>query len=222
MFNQIREWVEDQQELMARREIERNGRLREIFESDPVADQTEWSPLVPGGANFKTRELVQTQPDQLVFKATGSAKLFSALFIALSAIVFAAGWIVGSEPMLLIIGVVFLAASILLFRQSTRLVVFDRTLGLHWRGSQQPLDSSESDATRLHDVHSVQVISERVRSSSSSRSRRRHRSYYSYELNLVLKDGSRVNVIDHGDRRAVRSDAAQVAAFIGVPFWDAT
>ena len=45
--------------------------------------------------------------------------------------------------------------------------------------------------------------------------------YYSYELNLVLEDGSRLNVIDHGNVEAIRADAQKLAAFLGKPLWDA-
>ena len=228
MFKQIKEWAEEKQELRTRRELERDERLRELFERDPIADQTKWSPLVSGGANFKTRELVQTQPDRLSFKATGSSKLFTAFFVGLSLVTVLGGLAVEEGSILLIIGSIFLIASIFLFRHSTQPIVFDQTLGLHWKGTLHPRDSAESasGATRFFDIHAIQIISELVRSSSSSstssRSRRETRYYYSYELNLVLKDGSRVNVIDHGDRQAVRADAAQVGAFIGVPVWDAT
>ena len=45
-------------------------------------------------------------------------------------------------------------------------------------------------------------------------------SYYSYELNLVLSDGTRLNIVDHGDLRRVRRDGATLARFLGVPLWD--
>ena len=38
--------------------------------------------------------------------------------------------------------------------------------------------------------------------------------------NLVLADGSRVNVVDHGDLGQVRADAAMLAEFLSVPLWD--
>ena len=46
-------------------------------------------------------------------------------------------------------------------------------------------------------------------------------SFYSYELNLVLADGSRVNVVDHGNLPRIRRDAAMLAGFLGVPLGDA-
>jgi hypothetical protein len=47
-------------------------------------------------------------------------------------------------------------------------------------------------------------------------------SYYSYELNLVLDDGSRINVVDHGNLDRLRSDAQTLSRFLDKPVWDAT
>ncbi|MDP6491172.1 MAG: hypothetical protein QGG69_05335 [Kiritimatiellia bacterium] len=58
-----------------------------------------------------------------------------------------------------------------------------------------------------------QLLSEYCRSDKSS--------YYSYELNLVLQDGSRINVVDHGNKTKLREDAATLSEFLGRPVWDA-
>jgi hypothetical protein len=48
-----------------------------------------------------------------------------------------------------------------------------------------------------------------------------HRSrYWSYELNLVLADGSRVGLMDHGALEAMREDAGRLGALLGVPVWE--
>jgi hypothetical protein len=70
------------------------------------------------------------------------------------------------------------------------------------------------ETTALGEIHALQLISEHCTSDNSS--------YYSYELNLVLADGRRINVVDHGNRATLYSDADSLAAFLGVPIWDAT
>ncbi|RWX50781.1 hypothetical protein VU01_12641, partial [Candidatus Electrothrix marina] len=47
-------------------------------------------------------------------------------------------------------------------------------------------------------------------------------SYCSYEINLVLQDGSRINVVDHGKKNRIREDAHALAEFLGKPLWDAS
>ncbi len=56
------------------------------------------------------------------------------------------------------------------------------------------------------------MLRERIRSKNGS--------YYSYEINLVLHNASRVNVIDHGNHQAVIEDAETLAQALGVPLWD--
>jgi hypothetical protein len=73
-----------------------------------------------------------------------------------------------------------------------------------------PIDAS---GIKFADVYALQIIKERVRSKSSS--------YFSYELNLILKDKERVNLLDHGKYNLVREDADMLASVLGVPLWDA-
>ena len=67
--------------------------------------------------------------------------------------------------------------------------------------------------TPINDIHALQIIPEYIRSDKNS--------YYSYELNLIFRDGSRENVIDHGNLDCIREDAKKVSQFINRPIWDA-
>jgi hypothetical protein len=64
----------------------------------------------------------------------------------------------------------------------------------------------------LEDIHAIQLLSEYVRRSKSS--------YYSYELNLVLNDGKRLIVVDHGNLTRLQEDAKKLLEFLGKPVWD--
>ena len=43
-----------------------------------------------------------------------------------------------------------------------------------------------------------------------------------YEINLILHDSSRLNVVHHGNKKRIRRDAATLAEFLGKPLWDAS
>lgn len=197
--------------------------------NDPVALQAEWSPARGGGANFRTHKLVTLHADRLEFQAALGAKLFCAIFALVGIIVpcgFLFAMLINREfaadigvivivPVLM--GLAFLAVGAALFYCGTAPIVFDRYRGYFWKGRKAPnevLDiSALTDACRLGDIHAVQLISELCSGKSS---------YYSYEMNLVLHDGRRYNVVDHGDQDKIRADAQAVAAFLNVPVWDAT
>jgi hypothetical protein len=97
-------------------------------------------------------------------------------------------------------------------------IVFDKRKGSYWKGRTSPYDvrhtSELKDHAPLDRIHALQLISEHVRGNKSS--------YYSYELNLVLDDGARLNVVDHGSRERVQADARTLSEFLDKPIWDAT
>lgn len=66
----------------------------------------------------------------------------------------------------------------------------------------------------ISEIHALQIISERVPGKNTS--------YTSYELNMVLKDSRRVNVIDHGNIEEIRKNADELASKLWVKIYDIT
>ncbi|MCB0639092.1 MAG: hypothetical protein KDC54_20825, partial [Lewinella sp.] len=64
------------------------------------------------------------------------------------------------------------------------------------------------------EIHAIQLLRERVRSKNSR--------YFSYELNLVLRNGERLALMDHSKQDAIREDAQLLSRTLSVPLWDAT
>ena len=96
-------------------------------------------------------------------------------------------------------------------------IVFDKASGYFWKGRKFPQDvpdpRSLKNVVQIGQIHALQLLAEYVRGSKSS--------YYSYELNLVLEDGKRLNVVDHGNQTKLREDAKTLSQFLGKPVWDA-
>lgn len=182
---------------------------------DPVAARTSWEPLVGGGTNFRTRNLKTVSPDRLEFPASLGAKLFAGVFAAFGLLFGGIGVGVRAWPVILF-GGLFAVVGLVLFRFGTTPVVFDRRQGAFWRGREAPNEVINRAELKhyapLGDIHALQLLSEYIRGDKSS--------YYSYELNLVLKNGDRLNVMDHGDYEALRRDAATLGEFLDRPVWD--
>jgi len=194
---------------------------------DPLAAQIEWTAVKRGGTNFRTHRLVRHphRPERIEFKATVGLKLFCLVFVVIG---IAAGTIApavmagrGDVPpiaLLIPIGVslVFIVVATVIYRLAARPRVFDKSVKYFWLGRKTPevvFAAETSDKwVLLDDIHAVQIVREFCRSDKSS--------YTSYELNLVLHDGRRMNVVDHGNQAALQADAREVAAFLGVPVWD--
>jgi hypothetical protein len=194
---------------------------------DPLALSAEWTPLKGGGSNFQTHKLVNSGANQMRFKATIGARMFSSVFIVIGLLapVFILNGInqadesVGMMDYLfpLIFGLIFAGVGGFILYKYSKPAVFDRLNGFYWKGWKEPdllmVEGNSHESVRLGDIHAIQLIREYIRSDKSS--------YYSYELNLVLKDGTRLNVIDHGNSNSIRQDAKILSEFIGKPVWDA-
>ena len=68
----------------------------------------------------------------------------------------------------------------------------------------------------FNEIYAVQLISENVYSEDKSGYRRVYR-FTSYELNLVLKNQERINIVDHGDKEVILFDARTISNVIGIP-----
>ena len=195
---------------------------------DPIAEATKWSPLKKGGASFCTHKLIDKGLQRMEFCASIGMKLFAGIFfiIGLGSFVgffvhLASAETIGLNADTIItplFGIVFTGAGACMFYFMARPGVFDKNSGYFWKGWKGPNQvvnkAAIKDLVELEQIHGLQLISEYCSGNKSS--------YYSYELNLVLENGERVNVIDHGGLEKIRADAARLSDFLGKPVWDAT
>lgn len=195
--------------------------------NDQVALQTDWTPAKGGGASFRTHRLVVLSSDRREFRASFGAKLFYLVFllvglgvmIAFSYSNLSSGEFVLNAALFMpvLIGLIFSGVGGAMFYFGTAPIVFDKRKGYFWKGRKVPDEvfdkSSIKHFTKLERVHAIQLISEYCRGNKSS--------YYSYELNLVLEDGQRINVVDHGNENRLREDAGNLSDFLGKPVWNA-
>lgn len=212
----------------ARVEADRVTALQQAHPDAPQNGDTptniDWTPLKGGGANFRTHHLVVANPHRLEVRTSVQMILFCGLFIALGAgvggVFIVSGLRSGDLVQALmpgLVGLVFVLTGALLLRSASKRRVFDRTLGGYWRGSGKLSNpqalAAQAEWAWLQDIKALQLLQERITSRSSSGG---SRSYWSYELNLVLSDGRRLNVMDHGNYNRLRQDADAIAQFLGV------
>jgi len=199
---------------------------RPFADSVPVsADQIAWSPLKPGGTSVRTYKLVRTASGDYVFRVSFGRSFASlAIFMAGGA----AGLLYGlyllvirwsPEGLFLILwGTLFgfpLWWWLMLF---LRRPVFDFRSRAYWRGRcnlrRLPDRRKLRDYTPFSEIAALQIVEERLHSQKGG-------SYSSYELNMILKNGTRRNVVDHGDGVRLRQDAEVLAKSLSVPLYEA-
>ena len=198
---------------------------------DAVINKTEWTPLHGGGQNFKSHTLVKVSDDRLVFKRSLSSSIFYGLTILAGLITMGLsifGSLLGmshSENPLygIAFGLLFVGVGVYLYIKGAPTINLDRKLKALWKGRVEAsavINKSSIDGyTPLNKLHAVQVIEESV-SGSGDEDNGRSNSYDSYEVNLVMSDGKRVNILDHGNKKAIDEDSKTIASLFKVPLWD--
>ena len=190
---------------------QQNERLLKFQAEDPVARQASWDPCESWGLRFKTHTLTQIEQHRFEFKLSIIAKMVPIIFF-FHMFLFLIGHLLTPQhaPSLIwpfVFSLPLAGFGVYVWIKLTRPIVFDGVIRCYWKGHKNPMRCLER--TRFDDVHAVQLI-------SSGRNSR----FRSYELNLVLRDGQRMNVINHGSLGVIREDAGRVAALLDKPLWD--
>lgn len=221
---------------------EKSGGLEDIFTQlatnkihDPVAQRTSWVGINNGGTMCSHR-LIQTASGRFEFRATKSYKSLYLAFLCIGAtlVLFtfsnigkyglyssntATGLIIGSGFM------IFGACSLAGLRRPV--AVFDMASCRFWRRKESGGAATTTEASgfiRLQDVYALQIIpvyQSTFQEGSVLTQFGKMQLMYGYELNLVLKNGEKVCVVNHGDRNKLCEDAAIISKVIGKPVWDA-
>ncbi|OZV68659.1 cytochrome b family protein [Winogradskyella aurantia] len=196
------------------------------FSNKDLKSRVDVKPLKGGGTNFKTHVLIKSSDSKLMYKPSYGIAIFCFIFLAIGLgllFLMFRGLIIQDSSadipvlLLLIVGGVFTMAGLLMFYHFYKPIVFDKTSGFYLKGyntnNATTKKSKTSEQIALNTVVALQIIGENVRGSKSS--------FNSFELNLVLKDGSRKNIVDHGSLKSIVDDADLLSTFLDIPIWHA-
>ena len=182
--------------------------------NDPVALKVSWKPFAVGAASFATHKINQPFASKIEFKATNLVIGFYSMFILWGLGLIMLGFY---EPSVIIIGVFIMTFAIWAMKYGTAPFVLDKKSGFFWRGYKKPDNYNKDNKIKtfgqLADIHALQ-LAKQVHTHSEGGS------YYTHELNLVLKNAKRVNIINFRGKDKVIDDAKKLAQFLNVPLWD--
>ena len=185
--------------------------------NNPVALRTDWTPLKAGGVSIEIQRLERCDygmhfvPSPVARVLGWACQLFGVGTIGF----FGPFSIEQGIPTLslykqpltaLVVGLVFAGIGAWTLHMAKLRNEFDTISGEFIQGNQPPL--------RLSEVHALQLLGELIQGNKGS--------YTSYELNLVLHSGERVNVVDQNNLDRLYSDAKNLAAHLDKPLWDIT
>lgn len=231
MFEKVKLILEKRR---AESQIQFNNKIESSH--DKLAKEIEWKSLNKGSSNFKNRFLSHKVTGDIVFKPTIFSIIFGLIFLfsGLLIIYFLTGlnqfpisdffynpisgikiffqWLrqsINSESIfILLFGSIFFLIGLAL------LYTFVKPIGFSSRGKffYKGFTFLKHKIISFNDIHAIQLLSSLKRSSKSS--------YMTYEVNLVLKNKERVNVVTHPKVEAAKRNADELSSFLSVPVWD--
>ena len=187
------------------------------WHGDPVARETPWQAMDGGHASFATHRTASMGANRLVLRPTREPLIWSGVIVALGlGLLGVASWVPQAKLLPPVAAAIF-GIGVYLATQ-VRPFVFDRALGAYWQGwrSSPPRILASRGSGPLDRIHALQLLDHRADSDEEGWRMQL------FQLNLVLDDGSRITLLDHGHTSAVCVDGERLADFLGVPLWDAT
>ncbi|MCF7956722.1 MAG: hypothetical protein K9M75_13045 [Phycisphaerae bacterium] len=211
--------------------LERETSITSRF-NDPIVPKTKWFMISKHGANFRTHNLKKVNLNRLEFKPTVLAILFFLAFFIPSIVTSiwftnilhakGASNLTFGDFAVLLCGILFAVFGCFLCHLITKPIVFDKQCGYFWKGRTAPNESINIESIEicceLETVYALQIISNSVRSQNDDYESEER----CYEINLVLKNTERINVINNNCRETIRKEAQILADFLEKPLWDAT
>ena len=218
---------------------------------DPVKKTVSWQPLRRGGTSWRTHKIKQHAEILKVIPTKSEQLIgWIILLLALVALIGLTPYLFSHHKTTLAIFTLISAPLFGLMgyamARSVKTLTFDLFQGIYFQGKQQdPIESSlnqpkkkpffrmteygdDTDIRqqahgRLRDIVALQVIEETIRNRSHGTDGvgDRNRQFTSYELNLILHDGKRLNIMDHGNRTQFEQDSERISQFLQLPIWRA-
>ncbi len=186
-----------------------NGAVRIHPNSDPVAAKTHWQSMAAGASNFKMQQLEKSNAG-LIIRASFEVKLFywAFIFTGLVPIVLEYFFLWNDidfilDPLLSTCGIFVLVGMLLSWMFTGKRIEFNKVSKTIYT-SERKFPFSE--------VYALQVI-------TSLAGGHGHGIYRNNELNIVLNDGQRINVLNHGGVAAFEYQELQLSKLLNVPVW---
>ncbi len=180
-------------------------------------------PLNSGGSNFKTHLLVEKKRGILEFIPSIGFIIFISIFLIVG-LVFLSVILYKlfisqdynfelSHILFGLLPIVFITVSVYMMYENFKPNQFNKTSNRYTKGHQKNVIKKSSIDIPLSKIIALQLIGEIVTGNDNS--------YSSFELNIVMDDGERFNVVDHGNLKSLIRDAEWLSEFLNLPIWHA-
>ena len=171
---------------------------------DHPEDGIDWQPLWTVKINFDSHRLDKENDQLLTFKPTRFALYFGWAFIIVGVVItISMAFLIKDAPWFNLFGAIFSAIGLFFLYLANRQVSFNHENGFYTRGRGAPL--------LLLQIRALQLLSEHNDSDDGN--------YTSYQLNLILSDDKRQNIVIYANRQNAIDDAKKLADFLDLTLW---
>ena len=195
---------------------------RSVDTKDPIAFKTSWEPLHQDGSNFRTHKL--NVSDQKIFiKKTWEKYVFSCFFVLMGT----AFAIIGIHKGFLedeflpgifftIGGIIFFGAGVLALIDKNKVTIdLKNRIYVARTYSIFPYRSHRQQGS-LNDIYAIQLIDKIHESTDPDGG---SSEYTSYDLNIVLQQGERINLMNQGNSKDLVKSAKIISELLNIPVW---
>lgn len=230
MFEFIKTFMDDIQKKALEKQEKLNNYISSI--DDEIVKNSWFTPLKHWGTNIKSHDLIIDNFWNYDFKVKWffpivflwmfSIPLIVTIVILLKEL--SIGWLnidFWSYIWQIIFSLIFITPALLLFYFLFRSYIFDFQnwyfYDTRYQNKLFELIGQEKYKDKIipiKEIQSLQIVSERVHGKNTS--------YTSYELNMILKDSKRINIIVHWNLEEIRKNADELANKLWVKIYDLT
>lgn len=235
--HQLKNFIQEVKRDGFTKTMENFARRHENFEgkiiTDPLAEKTRWSPVKPSSVQLQMR--LHVKDNRFFYISYSRYSFYQALVITSILIVFISSpywalplldhslpanilWIVQEmAPYFLVFGLVPIALAMMPFFATyaeTTVDVQKRILEQTrpWFSLRRPI----LHATTLNKIYAIQLLGYKRNSGSNNSMDVR------YEMNLVLNDAERINLMSSYSREELQGNGEKLASGLALPLWDKT
>ncbi len=232
MFEYFKNLIEEAK----RKQEEEEKRIKDIINSskDEVIWKTSFLPLSRWWASFKTHTLIIDDFWNIIFKVKMWFPIIFIVAFWIPLIVttikifidIVNGEILNIDSIWMFIweilfSLIFLIPIFLIFYFTSKSKIFDFQNWYYYdlRNQKKLFELLNNEKYKnkiipIKEIHALQILKKRVTWKNSS--------YDSFELNMILRDSSRINIIDHWNLEEIRKNADELSNKLRVKIYDIT
>ncbi len=213
-------------ELLSMNEVQKTNTNKvegkPIVTDEPVTLKVSGGAVSKGGSTIKSQTMTETGEQIVIEKAVASIIIhfiFSMVGIStfMSSFYSIFNGEFGAGFMALLVGGGFSYIGISELLNNKKFTI-DKLKKIYYRGQKYDVLGSldRKQQGYVKDIYAIQLFKKRVWSETSEGG---SFTYISYELNLVFKDGERINIMDHAKGEYVDDSAETLGQFLNIPVW---